>query len=139
MLRSTKTVQPLNQRVFRYYRRLARVKEYVEGHYAEPLSLPKMAEIARLETTYFSKFFRQKTGMRYHDWLSQTRVQHAVQIMSSQDTSITEIAFAVGFQNLRTFERAFKKYVGVAPRSFRKEVRPEYGSGVHIRPAYPKF
>ena len=44
--------------------------------------------------------------------------------MRSQDHSITEIAYAVGFRDLRTFERAFKRHTGQTPLSFKKSVAP---------------
>jgi len=111
-------------RVFSYYPRLAKVKQYVDKHFSDPLDLEQMAEVAGLEKTYFSTYFRQKTGIRFHQWLNWYRVKQALSIMSFRDMPITEIAMAVGFQELRTFERAVRKYTGSTPRSIKKKLRP---------------
>ena len=107
-----------------YYPRLAKVKRYVEDHFSDPLDLEQVARIAGLEKTYFSTYFHQKTGMRFHDWLNSIRVNEAVNLMSHHDLSITEVAMAVGFQELRTFERAVRKYTGFTPQAIRNKLRP---------------
>ena len=110
--------------VFSYYPRLNKVKKYVDNHYSDPLDLEQAAEIAGLEKTYFSTYFHRKTGMCFHDWLSRIRVNEALNLMSCRDLSITEVALAVGFQELRTFERAVRKHTGFAPRTIRKKLQP---------------
>ena len=51
----------VRREAFSYYPRLQRLERYVESHYAEPLPLRTAAQVAGLEQTYFSRFFRQKT------------------------------------------------------------------------------
>jgi len=113
----------LDDRVFAYYAPLMRVKRFVDAHYQEPLPLATVAEIACLERTYFSTFFHEKTGICYRDWLNGLRVERALELMRSRNRTITDIAFAVGFQDLRTFERAFEKSTGLCPRKVRKQIR----------------
>lgn len=109
---------------FAYYPRLQRVKEYVERHYAGDIPLRDVARVARLEQKYFSAYFRAKTGMCFRDWLTQQRIDQAKHMMTAQDHSITEVAFAVGYRDLRTFQRAFKKCTGMTPRTYRSTVQP---------------
>ncbi len=106
----------IDQHVFAEVVRLGRVKRFVEQHYAEPLPLETAARIAGLEKTYFSTFFRQKTGVGYHSWLRWIRVQRAIELMEQRKLSITAIAFEVGFSDLRTFERAFRRFTGDCPK-----------------------
>jgi len=54
------------------------------------------------------------------------RVSRAMELMRIHDNSIVRIAFAAGFQDVRTFERAFKRYMGVSPKAYRASVRPEH-------------
>ncbi len=89
-------------------------------HYAEPLSLEIVAGVAGLEKTYFSRFFHEKTGVCYREWLSWFRVARATDLINSRHLTVTEIAFAVGFQDLRTFERSFEKWTGECPRDAKK-------------------
>jgi len=114
----------MNSRIFNYYPRLERVKRYVDRHFPETVNLSRAAEVAGLEKTYFSRFFHDKTGVCFHAWLSWVRVNHAMEIMKSRDLPIIEIAFAVGFQDLRTFERAVRKCTGTSPRALKNRLRP---------------
>ncbi len=113
------------QAAFLYYDRLRQVKEYVERHYADDLDLRCAARVAGLEVKYFSTYFHRRTGMCFRDWLARLRVAQAKKMIEVQDFSFTDIAYSVGFQDLRTFERAFKRCVGMTPRSFKNRVRPQ--------------
>ncbi len=108
-----------------YYRRLAAVVRYVEAHGSEPVSLRDAARVAGLEPKYFSAFFRSKVGTRFSEWIRAVRVERAVRLMRASDTSITRLAFEVGFGEVRTFQRAFKRLVGATPSAYRASVRPE--------------
>ncbi len=114
-----------NGEVFDYYPRLNRLREYVEQSYSEPISLKKAAGIAALESSYFSSYFRAKVGITFTEWLRQVRIRKAMKLMKASDFSITHIAYEVGFGDLRTFERAFKKHTRMTPIEFKKSARPE--------------
>ncbi len=114
-----------NGEVFDYYPRLNRLRQYVEQSYSEPIPLEKAAGIAALESSYFSTYFRAKVGITFTDWVRQVRVEKAMKLMKASDFSITEVAYEVGFGDLRTFERAFKKHTLTTPIEFKKSVRPE--------------
>jgi len=109
--------------IFSYNPRLGKVKKFVDTHFAEPVSLDTVAGVAGLEKTYFSKYFHEKTGACFRDWLSTVRVKRAIEIMMVRDLSITEVAFAVGFQDLRTFERTVEKHTGLTPNAVKKQLR----------------
>lgn len=107
---------------FVYFPRLERIRAYVEDNIGEPLSLGQAANIAGLEKTYFSKFFHDKTGICFHDWLNQIRIHHASELLKKQNLSITDVAYRVGFQDLRTFERVVKKHLGCTPTAMKKQI-----------------
>lgn len=117
-------LKDLNREAFSYYRPLGRVQEYVDEHYSEEIPLEKAAGQAAMEKTYFSFFFRKKVGVTFSSWLQYLRVAKAMSMMESMDYSITEVAFAVGFQELSTFQKAFKKWTHLTPREFKKLARP---------------
>ena len=120
------SANPVNDRVFQHYSRLKRVKEYIDDNYDdEEITLEKVASIAAMEKTYFSAYFSKKVGISFTDWLRRIRIAKAMELMEARDTSITEIAFEVGFGDLRTFERAFRRYIGRTPSDFRKSVLPK--------------
>ena len=111
-------------RIFSYYLPLQRVREFVDRNLSEPISLRTAARAAGLEEKYFSAFFHRKTGVCFRDWLAGRRVERAIEILKQRDDTITSVAASVGFQDLRTFERAFKRLTGITPRELKRSVAP---------------
>lgn len=111
---------------FSCYDRLDRVRVYVELEYPRKITLSSAAGVAGLEKTYFSKFFGQKTGMHFRDWLAQVRVEHAKEFLKASNLTIAEIALRVGCGSARTLERHFRRYEGSTPKDFRATARPQY-------------
>jgi len=116
--------EPHNERAFQYYGNLQRVKEYVEEHYSEAITLEQISQVACLEAKYFSRFFHKRVGITFTSWLGYIRINEALRRIRASDSSISQIACEVGFGDLRTFERAFKKFTCRTPREFRHLVRP---------------
>ena len=114
----------INGAAFNYYPRLKRLHQYVEKSYAKHIPLEMAAGIAALESSYFSSYFHAKVGISFTEWLRQVRVKKAMELMKARDFSITHIAYEVGFGDLRTFERAFKKHTRTTPREFKRSVAP---------------
>lgn len=113
-----------NESAFEYYERLRRVRRFVEEHYAENIPLDTAAKIAGMEKKSFSRFFRTKTGIPFSRWLACYRIERAKRLLQSKNYSVTEVAFAVGYQDLTTFERAFKRLTRMTPSAFKRSVRP---------------
>lgn len=124
MIQTKAVKSTVNARAFEYYRPLVRVKRFVETNYDEDISLLRAARVAALERTYFCTFFRKKVGIGFRDWLRRVRVEKAMAMIEQQDSSISEVAFAVGFGDLSTFERAFKEFAQMTPIEFKKAVAP---------------
>jgi AraC-like DNA-binding protein len=115
-----------------YYSCTRKAVEYLERSFDKPLGLMKMAEIACMEKTTFSKAFSHKTGMTLHEFIQAYRVSQAALKMERSDYSITEIAFSTGFNSLDTFARAFRKFAEVTPSHYRLEVRRRNGLMANI-------
>ena len=113
----------IDEGAFNYYP-WTRLLQYVDEHYSEHISLAKAARISGLDLSSFSAFFRESVGINFADWLRQVRIEKAVELMKARDFSITEVAYEVGFADLTTFGRAFKKYTRMTPREFKKSVVP---------------
>jgi AraC-like DNA-binding protein len=114
----------LNWPAFDYYCSLRKLKEGVGNHSPVELSLQAAARVACLEPKYFSSFFRKKVGISFITWRNCLRVNKAIEIISKSDYSMAHVADAAGFNDLRTFERAFKRYTGMTPRDFKKSILP---------------
>ena len=112
----------VNVTAFQYYQSLNRVRDHFEKSYSQRVSLIDAANIAGMEAKHFGKFFQQKVGIGFKEWTNRVRVAIAIQMIGKEHQSLTDVAFAVGFQDFRTFERAFKKCTGLTPREFRKTI-----------------
>jgi transcriptional regulator GlxA family with amidase domain len=104
-------------------RRLDRLARHLATNLGQPLSLAKAAELCALETTYFSRYFRSRTGVNFTDWYRQLRIERAKALLTNQWTKVESVLEAVGYKHITTFERAFRKCTGVSPAEYRKSLR----------------
>ena len=115
--------QNFNAKAFDYYPELNRVRRHFETNHSEPMSLSDAAKIAGLEAKHFGKFFTQKVGIGFKHWSTLIRIQKAINLMHQEHRPLTDIAFAIGFHDYGTFERAFKKHTGITPSEFKKTIQ----------------
>jgi len=87
--------------------------------YHEPLSLDAMADSAFLSRFYFSRLFRSKTGTSPGRFLTAIRLYKAKHLLLETDMSVTDIAYAVGYNSLGTFISRFTRSVGISPARYR--------------------
>jgi AraC-like DNA-binding protein len=102
-----------------HWARLRNVFDYAAVHLDEPLRLTQAAAIAGLEHTYFSKLFHKVTGTTFVDWNRVRRIEQAKTLLSESDLNVVSIGLAVGYSDVTTFCRAFRKAAGLAPREYR--------------------
>jgi len=111
----------VDEGVFGQNGRLRRLRSFVDEHYPEPIDLDTAARVALMEKCAFSRFFSSQDGVPYINWLTRFRLEQALDLIESRKTvSVTEVAFAVGFSSLRSFQRSFKRYLGVTPFEMKK-------------------
>ncbi len=97
-------------------------------NYAENLSLSLLEEKLHLNKYYISHLFSGKLGMRFNDYINFLRVSEACKLLTYSEESITDISTRVGFNTLRTFNRAFQKQTGTSPSEFKREVQRQGSS-----------
>lgn len=98
-----------------------RILKYVEQHYAEPLSIEKMAQASGLSQSHFMKFFKQTFGTTFTAYLNDYRLAMASRLLLASEDTILTVAAECGFENLSYFNRVFKRKFGMTPREFRGE------------------
>ena len=69
---------------------------------------------------YISHLFSMKLKVRFNDYINSLRINDACRQLRQTDKTVTEISECVGFNTLRTFNRAFIKQVGTSPSEYRK-------------------
>lgn len=95
--------------------------KYIYEHFSAPLTLEKVASIAGLSPTYFSKKFKQITGIGFKEYVNFVRMKNATVELMTTDNSITDIALNNGFTDGNYFKDSFKKIHGCSPREYRKQ------------------
>jgi AraC-like DNA-binding protein len=100
-------------------KRLGILMSYILSNSQQILTLKEVANQANMSKEAFCRFFKERTGKTFTEFLVEVRIQNACQQLQEKDQSISQIAFQSGFQNLSYFNRAFKKIKGVSPRDFR--------------------
>ena len=98
------------------------VATYIEEHYANPLTLEKVATLACMNKFKFCKLFKEKIGQSFSSFLNSVRVRNASDLLRNADVNISEIATCVGFKNVIHFNRVFKTVNKVTPSEYRRQL-----------------
>ena len=100
---------------------IAKACAYIARNFGEEISLTSVAHVAGMSANYFSGKFAEATGINFIEYLTRVRIQKARDLLQNPGSRISEIAFAVGFQSLSQFNRAFKRVEGCSPREYRAD------------------
>ena len=101
-------------------RRMIVVTDYIKNNLtADDLSQAAMAEMAGISKDYFSRIFKNVTGMNYSKWLNTVRLEKATELLSQNDMTLTEVAMLSGFQSIPSFNRVFRTEKGMTPGEYR--------------------
>lgn len=93
--------------------------DYIENNYSEDITLEALAKKVNLSMFYFSRIFRDISGMNYKIYLNSIRVNKAERMIKTSNMTITDIAFECGFNSIRTFNRVYKAIKGDIPSNIR--------------------
>ncbi len=104
-------------------RRIHKIESYIADHYQEEISLTKLAEIAGMTPSSFSRFFKVRAGRTLSDYLTDIRIGAAARMLVDSTNTIQEICFECGFNNLSNFNRTFKRRKTITPKEFRELYR----------------
>jgi AraC-like DNA-binding protein len=96
---------------------LSPVIGYARSHLAEPLTVPKMAEMANLSTSAFAHRFRNATGLPPYRFLKEMRLHHAHELLAEGRLTVSQISRQVGYASVSQFIHAFRNRYGVTPRA----------------------
>lgn len=97
------------------------VLDYLVTHYQEELSLESVADRLQMSRSYLSTYFRERTGMTFTDYLNALRMSKAKELLGSgENVRIGDVAAEVGYRNVNSFIRMFKKLCGVTPGEYRR-------------------
>ncbi len=94
--------------------------KYMRENFDQDLTLEDMATAAGFSSKYFCKFFKELTGSTPVSYLTDYRIERAARKLLGSDMTVTQIAYACGFNDLSYFIKTFKAQKGVSPKEYRK-------------------
>ena len=96
---------------------------FIDNHFHEDINEAQAAGYAHLSPQYFSVKFKNKVGKGFAAYLRDKRLQEACHLLNGTDYLISDIAFAVGYPDVKYFYRVFKKAYKISPNDYRKQRR----------------
>ena len=93
---------------------------YIEENFKKEITLDSVSAALGYSRSYFSRLFKSVCGMNFFDYLSVFRLKKSTALLQNSDLTIESVAFACGYNCLRSYNRAFLKYFGQSPGSYRR-------------------
>lgn len=93
---------------------------YIVAHYTEQISLQSVAEHLNISRTYLSHLFANKLYINFRRYVNSVRINKARDLLREESLSITDICYRCGYNNARTFNRAFAHECGIPPNEYRR-------------------
>lgn len=100
-------------------RQLITVTDYINDHLATEIKLSDLSELAGISQFHFSRLFKQSMGTSPHQYLITQRIEHAKRLLKNSKLSVTEIAFACGFNSHSHLGKYFRQLTGITPKDYR--------------------
>jgi AraC-like DNA-binding protein len=104
-------------------RRAVEAALWIEAHSHHAIDLEDAAAQTDISPFHFLRLFSRVLGVTPHQYLVRSRLRHAARLLAGNESSITAIAYDVGFGDLSNFVRTFHRAAGVSPRRFRETSR----------------
>lgn len=95
-------------------------RNYIKTNLKSNLSLEQISAVAGFNASYFSSLFKKETGSTISEYIIQVRMERAKELLKETDWNISVICEEVGYNDLKNFNKNFKKYTGLRPNEFRK-------------------
>ncbi|QHW33706.1 helix-turn-helix transcriptional regulator [Paenibacillus rhizovicinus] len=101
-------------------RKVEEALSYIEAHYENDFGLDQLTETMRCSSTYLNRLLKQYTGNTFYNLLTRKRIERSKQLLSQDRLTVGEISAAVGYTNVHSFIRAFKRSEGITPGQYRE-------------------
>ena len=101
---------------------IKRIVKYVDNKYYSDLKLENIAQIFSYNSSYLGKLFKDTTGKNFNTYLDNVRIEQAKKLLLEDDLKVYEICEKVGYKNIDYFYCKFKKYVGISPLNYKKQL-----------------
>ena len=106
--------------IFPQVPQLRGVFDFIEANYHQPITLSSVAQAVGYSPAYLTDLVRRHTGQTVNRWIVERRMAAACSLLLETDSSVEQIATAVGYQNTGHFFRQFRQYHNTTPSAWRK-------------------
>lgn len=103
--------------------RMREIMQYILANLDQEISLNELAERMFVSVSTLSRIFKKNTGVYFADYVMQLRVKTALGLLKHSEQNMTQIAMTSGFSNSASFNRAFRKTMGITPTEYREMYR----------------
>ncbi len=111
-----------------------RVQAYIREHYHEDIGRNEIAAEFHLSPEYLAKLYKRKTDQALKDAVWDQRIEQAKRLLRDPDARISDVAGAVGIDNLSYFTTVFKKRIGITPQEYHKSLETQPVEGENTPP-----
>lgn len=95
-------------------RRVLNGKEFMDSNYTEPITIEQIARTAGMSEYHFFRLFKQTMGCTPYKYILSSRLNKASDLLKA-DYSVSDVAISMGFSDIHSFSKAFKKHFGLSP------------------------
>lgn len=99
---------------------MTKLLEYIQNHYADPITLTGVARQFHFNASYLSSYFTAHNGEGFSEYLNKVRVEKAMELLETTEKSISDISASVGYSDQSYFTKVFKKQTGISPSRYRR-------------------
>ncbi len=100
---------------------ILKAQGYIDEHYAEDVSMEDVAKRFFISPQYFSRRFKEHTGVNFSEYLIGRRISRACELILTTNMKMYEIAAAVGYRDAKHFEKQFAERRGITPNRYRRQ------------------
>jgi AraC-like DNA-binding protein len=105
--------------------RMAKIYRFTTKNYNRKIVLEEVASVAGMNVTAFCRYFRQKSGKTFAQFVNELRISYACKFLKHGNQNIGQISDEAGFNNLSNFNRQFKNLMGKSPSEYREYFNPK--------------
>ncbi|MCR5054375.1 MAG: response regulator [Lachnospiraceae bacterium] len=110
-----------NRSVYSTDDNIEKVQTYINRNYQKNINQELLSSYFYINRSYLSTLFKERTGEKFVDYLNRVRIEKSVELLTTTNMKMYQIAKNVGYDNVKYFFKIFKKVMGVTPEAYREE------------------
>lgn len=96
---------------------------YIDNNYQNNIKLETIAPLFGYNSAYLGKLFTKAIGENFNSYVDHRRIEHSKKLLEQNNIKVYEVSEQVGYKNVDYFHKKFKKYVGISPAEYRKQLK----------------